>query len=242
LLPVCFAPQHMRATTAVRRYAYLYKGQKGMDVNILLAVAGIIVSIGVGFGTFYLADKRARRNRWESAKETVLRDLSKSLGEGNVPDASVIKATIRSVLRSHNASDLSVVTLDEISDDLLRQITTDPFLDAERRKKLQNDVLHLKEAQARMEAEMSPEEKAKAEEKIEITEKVTWSTVTSLIAGIATSIAAAASLTSVKSLVEFFKQVDTAEWSKIGVALIAAVLTVLVSIISLFVSKRGKKK
>jgi len=159
-----------------------------MDINVLLAVAGIIVSIGVGFGTFYLADKRARRNRWESAKETVLRDLSKSLGEGNVPDASVIKATIRSVLRSHNANDLSVVTLEEIGDDLLRQITADPFLDAERRKKLQNDVLQLKETQARIETEMSPEEKAVEERKIETTVKLTWSTVVSLAAGIVTSV------------------------------------------------------
>jgi hypothetical protein len=163
-----------------------------MDVNILLAVAGIIVSIAVGFGTFYLADKRARRNRWENAKETVLRDLSKSLGEGTVPDASVIKATIRSVLRSHSANDLSVVTLEEIADELLRQITADPFLEAERRKKLQNDVLQLKEAQARIEAEMSPEEKAVEERKIETTEKLTWSTVVSLGVGIASSMLAIA--------------------------------------------------
>ena len=213
-----------------------------MDINVLLAVAGIIVSIGVGFGTFYLADKRARRNRWESAKETVLRDLSKSLGEGNVPDASVIKATIRSVLRSHNANDLSVVTLEEIGDDLLRQITADPFLDPERRKKLQNDVLQLKETQARIEAEMSPEEKAVEAKKIETTVKLTWSTVASLAAGIVTSIAAAASLTSVKELAEFVKKVNTTEWPAIGAAVIAAVLTVLVSIISLFISKRDKKK
>src|SRR3989304_9654238 len=124
-----------------------------MESSVLLGIAGIIVSVGVGFGTFYLADKRAKRSRWENAKETVLRDLSKSLGEGNVPDASVIKATIRSVLRSHNATDLSVITLDEISDDLLRQITADPFLDADRRKKLQSDVLELKEAQVKIETE-----------------------------------------------------------------------------------------
>jgi hypothetical protein len=213
-----------------------------MDITVPLAVAGIIVSIGVGFGTFYLADKRARRNRWESAKETVLRDLSKSLGEGNVPDASVIKATIRSVLRSHNANDLSVVTLEEIGDDLLRQITADPFLDAERRKKLQNDVLQLKETQARIEAEMSPEEKAVEERKIETTVKLTWSTFVSLLAGILTSIAVAASLTSVKELADFIKKVNATAWPAMGAAIIAAIFTVLVSITSLFISKRGKKQ
>ena len=69
-----------------------------MDLTIVLSFAGIIVSILVGFGTFYLADKRARRNRWQNAKDMVLQDLSKSLGEGNVPDAAIIQATIRSVL------------------------------------------------------------------------------------------------------------------------------------------------
>lgn len=212
-----------------------------MDTNMLLAVAGIIVSIAVGFGTFYLADKRARRNRWENAKETVLRDLSKSLGEGNVPDASVITATIRSVLRSHSANDLSVVTLEEIADDLLRQITADPFLEAERRKKLQNDVLQLREAQARIEAEMSPEEKAVEERKIETTEKLTWSTVVSLGVGIASSMFAVASLRSVKGFVDFINKVNTTEFSAVGAAIVVAVLTALVSIISLFISKRRKK-
>jgi len=213
-----------------------------MDINILLAVAGIVVSIGVGFGTFYLADKRARRSRWESAKETVLRDLSKSLGEGSVPDASVIKATIRSVLRSHNANNLSVVTLEEIVDDLLRQITADPFLEAQRRKQLQTDVLQLRKAQAKIEAEMSPEEKV-IEKITETSEKfASWSTFISLAAGILTSIAAASSLPAMKEFLEFIKRSNNTEWPVIGVSLIAAALTVLVSIVWLFVSKRGNKK
>lgn len=212
-----------------------------MELGILLGVAGIIVSIGVGFGTFYLADKRAKRSRWESAKETVLRDLSKSLGEGNVPDASVIKATIRSVLRSHNASDLSVVTLEEIADDLLRQITADPFLEAERRKQLQNDVLNLKQAQKKIEAQMTPEEKEAEVKRIETAEKLNWSTAISLLAGIISSVAAAAAITSVKPVFEFIKQVDSAEFSKVGVALIAAILTVIISIIFIIVSRHEKK-
>ena len=51
-----------------------------MNLNILLGLIGILVSIGVGFGTFYVADRRSRRNRWQNAKDMVLRDLSKSLG------------------------------------------------------------------------------------------------------------------------------------------------------------------
>ncbi len=119
-----------------------------MDLSVLLNVASIVASIAVGFGTFYVADKRARRSRWEAAKDTVLRDLSKSLSEGNIPPPQVILATIRSVLRSQNLTELGAVTLGEVADDLIRQITADPFLDAERRKKLQIEVLALKTAQA----------------------------------------------------------------------------------------------
>ena len=57
-----------------------------------------------------------------------------------------------------------------------------------------------------------------------------------------TSIAAAASLTSVKELVDFIKKVNATEWPAIGAAIIAAIFTVLISIISLFISKRGKKQ
>lgn len=119
-----------------------------MDTPILLNVASIVVSIVVGFGTFYVADKRARRSRREAAKDTVLRDLSKSLGEGNIPPPQVILATIRSVLRSQNLNEAGMVTLSEVADDLIRQITADPFLDTERRKKLQTEILALKTAQA----------------------------------------------------------------------------------------------
>jgi len=213
-----------------------------MELSILLGIAGIIVSIGVGFGTFYLADKRAKRNRWVNAKETVLRDLSKSLSEGTIPDALVIRATIRSVLRSHNASDLSVVSLDEIADDLLRQITADPFLESERRKQLQNEILELKQAQKNLEAQMSPEEKEVEFSKVLTSERFTWSTIASISVGIVSSVAAAATLTSATSILEFIKQINTAELSKIGAALIAASATILVSTASIFISRKDKKK
>jgi hypothetical protein len=214
-----------------------------MNTNIFLGIAGILVSICVGFGTFYLADKRAKRSRWENAKETVLRDLSKSLGEGNVPDASVIKATIRSVLRTHNATDLSVITLDEISDDLLRQITADPFLDIERRKKLQIDVLKLKEAQEKIEAEMSLEQKEAEQEKLESSEKFTWSTLLSLFAGIIASIDSIYSITFSKSLISFIEHVNSKELFNIyGITLLVAFLTLLVSIASIIFSRDSRKK
>lgn len=120
-----------------------------MDMPTLVGVAGIVVSIVVGLGTYYFAERSGRRSRWQAAKNLVLHDLSKSLGEGNVPNPSVMLATIRSVLREQNAADLEAVTLEEVADDLIRQVTSDPFLDSERRIDLQNKVMELKDTHLR---------------------------------------------------------------------------------------------
>lgn len=129
-----------------------------MSFGTVLTIVGILVSLAVGLGTYYLSARGVRRSRWQSAKDTVLRDLSKTLGEGKVPTPPVILATIRSVLRAQNASDMTAVTLDEVTDDLIRQITSDPFLDADRRNQLQAEVLAIK-AELKKEEARTPEQK-----------------------------------------------------------------------------------
>lgn len=112
-----------------------------MDWSLILGIAGIAVSIIVGWLTYYLADKRQRRNRFLAAKHSVVSTLSRSLSEETVPSAELVRATIRSVLREENAADLSAVSVEEVIDDLIRQVTSDPFLAAERRKELQASLL-----------------------------------------------------------------------------------------------------
>lgn len=120
-----------------------------MDISILLGISGIIISILFGLITFWIADKRSRQKLWHQAKETVLRELSKSLSENNIPDSEIISATIRSVLRECNSEELEAVTVDEILDELIRRITSDPFLDSNRRKKLQDEILAIKSKKAK---------------------------------------------------------------------------------------------
>ena len=107
-----------------------------MDWSIVLGVIGILVSIVVGWITFRLTERRARNQRHFVAKATVLQELSKSLGEDAIPTPAIIEATLRSVVRE-TADPKLTLSLDEILDDLIRQVTSDPFLDAERRRKLQ---------------------------------------------------------------------------------------------------------
>ena len=212
-----------------------------MDLSILLGVAGILVSVGVGFGTFYIADKRARRHRWQTAKDMILRDLSKSLGESNVPDASVIKATIRSVLRGENANDLSVVTLEEVSDDLLRQITADPFLEPDRRKQLQADVLKLKEAQTELEADMTTGQGDHEASVISTDGKFTASTFVAILSGIVASALAATSFTAVEPLLAWIKQQSFVDAVNTAGAIMSVLATVLASLVFLLSSSRRRK-
>lgn len=112
-----------------------------MDWSVILGVAGIAVSIMVGWLTYYLADKRQGRSRYLAAKSAIVNTLSRSLSEETIPSASLVEAMIRSVLRDENSSDLAAVSVDEVVDDLIRQVTADPFLPAERRKQLQDELL-----------------------------------------------------------------------------------------------------
>jgi len=125
--------------TQSRPSAWLNLGEAIMDWSLLLGFLGILVSIVVGWLTYRLADRRARNQRYFTAKSTVLQELSKSLGEDSVPTPNILEATIRSVLLE--VGDPSVqINVGEVLDDLTRQVTSDPFLGSERRRKLQTDI------------------------------------------------------------------------------------------------------
>ena len=210
------------------------------NMSNLLSVFGIVVSVLIGLTTFYIADRRSRRNRWQQARETILKELSKTLGEENIPNFEIISATIRSVLRGYNPGSLDKVTVVEVTDDLLRQITSDPFLDSERRNKLQTQVLDVKTAGLQAEEAMSEEEAivSVAGSKVEAIDKFS---ILSLIAGIITSIIAAIGVVSLGWLIDLYKSaVDIINWS---LPIIAAILTVIVSLIlTWFMGTKGSGK
>lgn len=199
------------------------------DPSILLGVIGIVVSIVVGYGTYWLTEKRARRNRWQGAKDMVLRDLSKSLGEGTVPEPKVILATIRSVLRGHNAPDLAAVTFEEVRDDLIRQITADPFIDADRRKELLAQILNLQAPEPPAEPpEVGPGAQAEA---------LRFS-VGALMSGLVASILAGLSFSGLPALLERVQREFTDEkLYLLLVPIIATAITFVATLVSEFKRK-----
>lgn len=208
-----------------------------MDWSISLSIVGIIVSILIGLFTFYVADKRSRRRRWYQAKETILMELSKSLSEGNVPNLEIMSATIRSVLRDSNVGEFDLITIDEILDDLIRQITSDPFLDSERRKQLQGQLLSVKTE----EVTMMPREKDSVKREAWIRSMAP--TLATILYGVFVTLILAIIFANVETLLRFIrvnleKAIDLG--APISAATITGIVTILISIYSFFRSKSSK--
>ena len=199
-----------------------------MDTNIALSIAGIAVSIGVGVGTFYLADKRSRTAQWRAAKETVLRELSKSLGDGNIPQPQVILATIRSVLRENGAANLEAVTFEEIIDDLIRQVTSDPFLSADRRKELQSKIIEIRFDREKELAEVQPKDVAIAEVGTQ-RESFSTSVMMNLVAGVIASLVAGLFFTKLISTDRLLELYQSFRFYRIVTAVI--IITLILSIL-----------
>jgi hypothetical protein len=200
-----------------------------MNWSILLGILGILASVAVGLGTFLIADKRTRKNRYQNAKDLILRELSKSLGEDNIPNHLIISATIRSVLRENNSDNLEAVSVSEILDDLIRQITSDPFLDSERRKKLQTEITTIKK-------ETITEKEPQKLDQI-TTEKIikktawAWTSFISAIIGILASIITAFGFFSIKfeSLLDFLKT-NSSQGFEIIIAILGSIISVLITL------------
>lgn len=114
-----------------------------MSTDIVLTVIGILAGVATSFVFFLLSTRKARRVAWRLAKSRITSDLAQSLGQDRVPPREAIVATIGSILREHDVGELQDVAYGEVIEELLRQVTADPFLDRERRLTLQSSLIAL---------------------------------------------------------------------------------------------------
>ena len=206
-----------------------------IDWSIVLGVVGIVVSIGVGLGTFWVADRRTQRNRLLAARGLIVQVLSRSLGEGAVPGHGVIRAVIRSVIREQGMVYNEQITVAEVVDDLLRQVTSAPFLEAERRQSLQDELLQVAEGKGRASLNEAGV-RISSDGDISVGEIIHYNTYSysnsrlaaNLLLGVASSITATAVLLSLnqgvvpKNLWEWF--LENSEWMASGIAVFALAL------------------
>ncbi len=212
-----------------------------MDLSILIGIIGIIASVGVGLGTFFIADKRARRNRYLTIKNLIIQALSKSLSENNIPNKKIIKSTINSLVREHGVSNSQIITVEDIIDDLVYQITSDPFLDAERRETLQNNLLEIIRPE-KLKRDETIEEKISELKQFEIEKDYNranlskYSSIVSIIIGVLTTIIAGITLSTIntETILNFIKSSANYVW------LLSGLITGIIAIIIKFIFSKNK--
>ncbi|MBC8488350.1 MAG: hypothetical protein H8D45_20175 [Bacteroidetes bacterium] len=212
-----------------------------MNLSILIGIIGIIASVGVGLGTFFIADKRARRNRYLTMKNLIIQALSKSLSENNIPNKRIIKSTINSLVRENGVSNLRIITVEEIIDDLVYQITSDPFLDAERRETLQNNLLEILEPK-KVKIDEIAEETISDIKQLEIHEDYKqanfsrYSSILSILSGVITTIVAGIIISQINTdvILNFIKSSANYVW------LLSGLITGIIAVIIKFIFSKNK--
>ncbi len=112
-----------------------------MSWSLAWSIVSVVVSIVIGLGTYWFAQKKTRQNRRQAAKKEIAQRLSLVLSEDNIPTYQIIKSTIRSTVRAYENYRIAYIRVSEIIDDLISQVTSAHFLDADRRKQLQEKLL-----------------------------------------------------------------------------------------------------
>ena len=223
-----------------------------MDTGIVFNMLSIFISVILGLTTFFVADRRSRKNKYLNAKSKILNNLSKSLGEDNIPQFEIISSVIRSVLREENENNLDAITVNEVLDDLLRQILSDPFLDSNRRKELQNQIIVLlqqpvQKSELKMIDQNIPDVSKMSElshNKVSAYSTITsfWKSFMSIGIGIIASIVAVLTFESLSSISFFNIDTYLSNNLDISTALIASIITAILSIIILILKYYDKKE
>jgi len=212
-----------------------------MDLSILIGIIGIIASVSIGLGTFFIADKRARRNRYLTVKNLIIQALSKSLSENNIPNKRIIKSTINSLVRENCISNLQTITVEEIIDDLVYQITSDPFLDAERRETLQNNLIEIIQFEKVKQDEITEEtiselKQLEIEKDYKQTKFSRYSSILSILTGVTTTIIVGFSISTINTefILNFIKSGTNYTW------FLSGLITGTIAVIIKFILRKNK--
>lgn len=222
-----------------------------IDWSLGVGVFGIFVSIAVGLGTFWAADRRTQRNRLLTARGLIVQVLSRSLADGSIPKRPVIEAVVRSVLREQGTVYDEQTTVAEVIDDMLRQVASAPFLEADRRSSLQSQLLALS-SDSKPSVLKEPGVVISSEGSIQVGEIIhhntysypSWRLAGNLLLGVASSIVAAVALLLLvqnqipKNFGTWLSENSAWMVSGVGVAVLSVVLKVYSNILASWQAKR----
>lgn len=119
------------------------------DVNIWIGIGGVAATIVVGVVTYWLtasSEDREYRERLRAARADILTAVSRSIGEGVVPDRDKIASVIRSSRRQYGLKEVDAETVESVLDDVVSRVLSNEFLDAKRREELSSKLLSVRAA------------------------------------------------------------------------------------------------
>jgi hypothetical protein len=117
------------------------------QANVLLGVGGVLATIIVGVVTYLLTSgsvSREYQERIRAGRNDVLVSVSKSIGEGVVPNKDQIQSVINSVRRQYDIKEGEFVTPETIIEDVVARVLANEFLDAKRREELAGKLMSAK--------------------------------------------------------------------------------------------------
>lgn len=119
------------------------------DANIWIGIGGVVATIVVGVVTYWLtasSEDREYRERLRAARADILTAVSRSIGEGVVPDRDKIASVIRSSRRQYGLKEPDAETVESVLDDVVSRVLSNEFLDAKRREELSGKLLSVRAA------------------------------------------------------------------------------------------------
>ena len=119
------------------------------DKGVVVGLVGVVATIAVGFGTYKVTDTSASsayRDRIRTARGEVLAAVSRSIGEGVVPNKEKLQAVMRSARRQHDIREEDFDTVEMVLDDVVARVLSNEFLDAKRREELSTRLLDARNA------------------------------------------------------------------------------------------------
>jgi hypothetical protein len=118
------------------------------DRGILVGIIGVIATIAVGWLTYWLtagAESREYQERVKSSRTEILSGISRSIGEGKVPNKAKIQAVIDSVERKYGVKQQDSEKPGSVIDDIIERVLANEFLDAQKREELSTKLLAMRD-------------------------------------------------------------------------------------------------
>jgi|HubBroStandDraft_6_1064221.scaffolds.fasta_scaffold205517_2 hypothetical protein len=118
------------------------------DRAIVVGIIGVIATVVVGVLTYWLTagtESREYSERLKASRNEIISAISRSIGEGKVPNKAKIQAVINSCDRQYGVKQQDSPKPEVVIDDIVERVLANEFLDAQKREDLSGKLLAVRD-------------------------------------------------------------------------------------------------